>query len=402
MRRSAIIFLVVFACVLIFLTHEVWTLITLLFEDAALDAIPLSELPAWDNTTDPTTPLTGWPEQIPKIIHQTYKNATIPDRWLEAQQSCIALHQPDYEYHLWSDAESLSFIAEHYAWFLPTFSGYSHPIQRADAIRYFVLRKYGGIYIDLDDGCARRLDPLLQYQAFVRRTIPTGISNDVMGSVPNHPFFVRVTESLQGADRSWILPYITIMASTGPLFLSVIWKKWLNEHAGLAPDGGEWEGRVRVLMPNEYSTEKAERAWFNTFKGDSWHEGDAKFIFWLGKNWILVTAIGFAIGIFIAVMIWVMLNRRGGKSGSPMPTLKRRTTAPSRSRNMTSSELDDEVSDGSENISVAWATQPPTGSSSQPQYHERKVPWWRRTPVLRDIMGKGPYEMYDRVEQHDA
>jgi len=38
-----------------------------------------------------------------------------------------------------------------YLWFLETFDAYPYPIQRADAIRYFVLHHYGGIYIDLDD-----------------------------------------------------------------------------------------------------------------------------------------------------------------------------------------------------------------------------------------------------------
>ena len=38
-----------------------------------------------------------------------------------------------------------------YPWFLETFDNYQFPIQRADAIRYFVLAHYGGIYIDLDD-----------------------------------------------------------------------------------------------------------------------------------------------------------------------------------------------------------------------------------------------------------
>ena len=40
-----------------------------------------------------------------------------------------------------------------YPWFLETFDGYPYPIQRADAIRYFVLHHFGGIYIDLDDVC---------------------------------------------------------------------------------------------------------------------------------------------------------------------------------------------------------------------------------------------------------
>ncbi len=52
---------------------------------------------------------------------------------------------------LWTDASSREFIAAEYPWFLDTFDGYDHNIQRADAIRYFVLAHFGGIYIDLDD-----------------------------------------------------------------------------------------------------------------------------------------------------------------------------------------------------------------------------------------------------------
>ena len=89
-------------------------------------------------------------------------------------------------FQLWTDVKSREFIATEYPWFLATFDNYSQPIQRADAIRYFVLNHFGGIYIDLDDvilipraplpslqrdtskpqtdlnsqGCNRRLDPL--------------------------------------------------------------------------------------------------------------------------------------------------------------------------------------------------------------------------------------------------
>ena len=52
---------------------------------------------------------------------------------------------------LWTDAKSRELIATEYPWFLSTFDNYSQPIQRADAIRYFVLSRYGGVYIDLDD-----------------------------------------------------------------------------------------------------------------------------------------------------------------------------------------------------------------------------------------------------------
>lgn len=52
---------------------------------------------------------------------------------------------------MWTDAKSRELIATEYPWFLTTFDNYSQPIQRADAIRYFVLAHFGGIYLDLDD-----------------------------------------------------------------------------------------------------------------------------------------------------------------------------------------------------------------------------------------------------------
>lgn len=121
-------------------------------------------------------------------------------------------------------------------------------------------------------GCQRRLDPLLSYPAWVRRTVPTGISNDAMGSVPQHPFFMHVIDSLPRYDRRWPLPYITVMASTGPLFLSVVWRHYNS-------DGPAEADRVRVLFPDEYKGHSW--SFFKIFAGSSWHQGDAKFIGWV-------------------------------------------------------------------------------------------------------------------------
>lgn len=54
---------------------------------------------------------------------------------------------------LWTNEKARNFIAKEYDWFLETYDNYPYPIMRADAIRYFILNHYGGIYIDLDDVC---------------------------------------------------------------------------------------------------------------------------------------------------------------------------------------------------------------------------------------------------------
>lgn len=92
MRRGLLIFLVAFLVLVSFLVRSVFTLLSLLIEDASADAIHRAELPSPNSSLIETRP-----QIIPKIIHQTYKNESIPEVWKEAQRSCIDLH-PDYEY----------------------------------------------------------------------------------------------------------------------------------------------------------------------------------------------------------------------------------------------------------------------------------------------------------------
>jgi mannosyltransferase OCH1-like enzyme len=108
MRKNVVIFLIVTVAVLGFAVHNVWTLITLLFLDGSEDAILRAEVPAPKSGA-----ISERPQLIPKIIHQTYKNESIPEHWKGPQQTCIDLH-PDYEYKLWTDKTSRDFVAAEY------------------------------------------------------------------------------------------------------------------------------------------------------------------------------------------------------------------------------------------------------------------------------------------------
>lgn len=277
------------AVIVLYLVYYLFDLITLLHDDSFPDALLDVELNPSDNKLSK-------PLVIPKIIHQTYKTTEVPDIWKAGQKACIDLH-PDYQYILWTDDMSRDFIAETFPWFLPTWDNYKYPIQRADAIRYFALVHYGGVYIDLDDGCERRLDPLLTVPSFVRKTIPTGISNDVMGAVPNHPFFLKTIDSLKKYQKNWLVPYITIMYSTGPLFLSVMWKQYKRW-------GVPEAGKVRILMPKDYKTHTY--SFFAISPGSSWHLDDAKFIKSLAHHIVLAVFAGFILVLcFLLLEYWI-------------------------------------------------------------------------------------------------
>jgi len=203
------------------------------------------------------------------------------------------------EYMLWTDLSSRNFIAEYYPWFLETFDGYKYNIQRADAIRYFVLHHFGGIYIDLDIGCLRRMDPLLAYPVTLPKTIPVGVSNDLMFSAKGHPFMEQTIHNLVTFDHSWVLNYPTVMFSTGPMFLSAQYGIYTSAHSNTASDD------IRILPKSLYGKNakkgEAPHSFFSHFYGSSWHADDAAFIGFLGtwgKGLMWLGLIIFIFGLF--------------------------------------------------------------------------------------------------------
>ncbi len=80
---------------------------------------------------------------VPKIIHQLWKDETIPERYRALSESWRK-HHPGWEYRLWTDSDIRRFVASEYPSFLPIFDAYKKPICRADAGRYLILRSLGG------------------------------------------------------------------------------------------------------------------------------------------------------------------------------------------------------------------------------------------------------------------
>lgn len=230
---------------------------------------------------------------------------------------------------LWTDASSRSFIAEHYPWFLSVFDSYPYAIQRADAIRYFVLHHYGGIYMDLDIGCTRRLDPLLRFEVILPVTRPVGVSNDLIFAAKGHPFMDQVIHNLVTFNHRYLTHYPTVMFSTGPMFVSASYGLYVDAHGpatpstSLTPSAG-FEG-VRVLPKSLYGKNALPAdvpdAFFKHFYGSSWHAGDAGFLIFLRDHGRLLMFIGaclVAYGACKTVLPRVLFSlRRSGHRRSP-------------------------------------------------------------------------------------
>jgi mannosyltransferase OCH1-like enzyme len=201
---------------------------------------------------------------FPKRIFQTWKNKSPPKKmayWAETWR----LHNPDYEYVLWDDADNRRLVSEKFPWFLQTYDGYDVEIKRADAIRYMFLYTYGGIYADLDFECLKPFDSLLEeysgYDIILGRMESSSgpsakwhssnnIPNAIMISKPGCSFWIRVLQRMVmkaavsgGQGRPEV--------ETGPIVLKEVYSFAWTDSIKVLPSS--------VLYPISWATDEEER-----------------------------------------------------------------------------------------------------------------------------------------------
>ncbi|OAQ61846.1 mannosyl phosphorylinositol ceramide synthase SUR1 [Pochonia chlamydosporia 170] len=221
-------------------------------------------------------PSTIYTERIPRVIHQIYKNDTIPEKWSAAYQSCMDQNPPgNWTHILWTDDKARNFITNFYSWFLPVYDSYPYDVQRFDALRYLLLYHFGGIYLDMDVGCKKDLSALLRHHAFFGKTSPYGVSNDVMGSEKGYELFRLLVLSLEAENHYRGTKYPTVMMSTGPMFVTRVLVKFLRKKSRetfeKVPSGGE-DSPVAILPPELYGMSPV--SYFEHYPGSSWHGWD--------------------------------------------------------------------------------------------------------------------------------
>jgi mannosyltransferase OCH1-like enzyme len=101
-------------------------------------------------------------EKIPKIIIQTWKTNSVPQRYMPLIES-IKTNNPDYEYLFFTDNDIENFLKANYSEYYQTYLNLPIKIQRIDFFRYVAIYHFGGFYMDLDMLCLKSFDDLLKY-----------------------------------------------------------------------------------------------------------------------------------------------------------------------------------------------------------------------------------------------
>ena len=120
--------------------------------------------------------------KIPKVIHRIWLGpAEMPSEYVGFGDTWRR-HHPDWEFRLWTDAEMPSLTCP------DGFERCRNFGEASDVLRYEVLHRFGGVYVDTDVECLRPLDPLIaDATAFAAYARPKVIGSAVVGSVAGHP-----------------------------------------------------------------------------------------------------------------------------------------------------------------------------------------------------------------------
>ena len=144
---------------------------------------------------------------IPRTIHRVWLGSDpLPQDYVRYGESWRA-HHPGWTMRLWTDSDLEELDCEE------ALARGRGPAERSDLVRYEVLRRYGGVYVDTDFEAFQPIDPLLEgvdaftaYLRVDRAKIATGI----MGCVPGHPAF----EIAAARAAEWI--GTVALGETGP------------------------------------------------------------------------------------------------------------------------------------------------------------------------------------------
>jgi mannosyltransferase OCH1-like enzyme len=255
---------------------------------------------------------------IPHIIHQTWKTHTVPDKWLSSSEGWKNLCQENkWQYMLWSDEDNYNLIASEYDWFLEHYNAYEHNIQRADAVRYFILHKHGGIYVDLDMApipdrflalfnMFKNEDVVLTECTSGNNSKTQKLTNSFMGSAPKSDFWPIVWSYLNKPHKmhrwkrlliKWTY-YFKILMGTGP---------------GVICDAAREYGKAYII-PYQFvlpSGPDTNEACVTTLMGGSWHGKDVGFFHAMkpvATNWQLILIVLFLI-LFLVFMSMYLVQK---------------------------------------------------------------------------------------------
>jgi mannosyltransferase OCH1-like enzyme len=191
-------------------------------------------------------------------VFQTWKSKTdIPPRFRSWSRTWRDKN-PGYAHTIHDDHDNREFIRRFYPWFLGKYDAYAREILRADAVRYFYMYHYGGVYADMDFECLRPFEDLLAGAESECDVIFGSLSKDSEHSIPNAIMISKPREEVWIA----VIHHLTrhghdghTETITGPILL----KKALKDYASWNGTYPSWWDEACRRMGHDPQKKKRSR-----------------------------------------------------------------------------------------------------------------------------------------------
>jgi mannosyltransferase OCH1-like enzyme len=255
-----------------------------------------------------------------KLIHQIWfglfpskKQASIDYKKMEKYRNTWLERNKDWERIEWNLEMCYHLIKEFFPEHYKTFKTYKYHIQRCDFIRYCILYRYSGFYVDMDYICNCNLNEILKKYNGDIYLVQTPnsyffqekdyISNSLMYSkTNNNPFWKILMIELEkhSSPPSYYSRHLYIMYSTGPGILNRIYNKYKYlykvksfPYLNFQPYGIKDDIRS-INLPNHI--------YMCHLNYGSWEESDSKFFISFVREWKIL------IFIFLVIIIFWLLS----------------------------------------------------------------------------------------------
>lgn len=181
-------------------------------------------------------------EPFPRIVHQVYLgySGPMPDEWKNYHEIWKEQVEANgWEMMLWDLQMCRNLILESdFPEFIDAFDNYKYGVQKADAIRYFILYKYGGIYSDLDVYPNMDITPMLEmYEQntsikamFCMSPQDRKLSNWFMVARPESRFFLKCISLMsERHNKTMVNKHFTVLWTTGPIMVQSVYNSYPNQ-----------------------------------------------------------------------------------------------------------------------------------------------------------------------------
>ena len=208
--------------------------------------------------------------KIPKIIHQIWLGSAVPEMFERYMNSWVEQHLGrDWRYKLWTDADVANIELDNQAFYDAT-DNYG---VKSDILRWEIMYRYGGVYVDMDFECLQSLDIFHYTYDFYTALQPLDtffvqLGAALFGARPGHQILKQCIKTIkddwheQGAPKK-----------TGPVHFT----KSFYAAAGKG-------GNIDIALPASYFYPFGSRD--SNVNRQQWKKAGAFAVHWWAKSWM--------------------------------------------------------------------------------------------------------------------